>query len=249
MPIEIKCSACGKAYVVKDEFAGKTAECTQCGGRIQIPGRARYQRQPAEVERSPASVSPPSIGPIGPPSVAATPPPMPNQPPQVGTMPQTSFLLQPRGYIETAWMISMPLGCILGTVFCVLGLLAKRSGNLSASLEFPQIVVYCLGLGFAVSAIGGLTAAPLHVGVVRVLRVSDREGFLSCLKIATAQMRYKPETQTASFLTFQGPLGVFRLVGPISVQLEPNRVTIVGPKMCVAELLKLLKRLNAPCGA
>jgi hypothetical protein len=37
MPIDFSCSACGKNYRVKDELAGKTAKCSQCGGRIQIP--------------------------------------------------------------------------------------------------------------------------------------------------------------------------------------------------------------------
>jgi hypothetical protein len=40
MPIDFSCSACGKKYRVKDELAGKTAKCTQCNGRIQIPDAA-----------------------------------------------------------------------------------------------------------------------------------------------------------------------------------------------------------------
>ena len=110
--------------------------------------------------------------------------------------------------------------------------------------------MYCFASGLALGTVVGLTAAPFLVGLVRVLRVIDREGFLSSLKIATAQMRYKPHIQTTGFLTFQAPLGtVFRVVGPISVQLEPDGVTIAGPKIHVAKLLNLLKRLNAPCGA
>jgi hypothetical protein len=40
MPIDFSCSACGKNYRVKDELAGKTAKCSQCNGRIQIPAVA-----------------------------------------------------------------------------------------------------------------------------------------------------------------------------------------------------------------
>ena len=97
MSIETKCSACGKAYVVKDEFAGKTAKCMQCGGRIEIPAHGRESPAHAELERSPVPVAPPQTGPIGPPPVAATPPPMPNQPPQLANVPQNVFLAKAAG--------------------------------------------------------------------------------------------------------------------------------------------------------
>ncbi|NOY43406.1 MAG: hypothetical protein GXP26_16425 [Planctomycetes bacterium] len=37
MAIEFSCSSCQKNYRVKDELAGKTADCTACGTKIRIP--------------------------------------------------------------------------------------------------------------------------------------------------------------------------------------------------------------------
>ncbi|MCA9231066.1 MAG: hypothetical protein KDA57_10465 [Planctomycetales bacterium] len=37
MAIDFSCSSCQKSYHVKDELAGKTAECTACGKKMRIP--------------------------------------------------------------------------------------------------------------------------------------------------------------------------------------------------------------------
>jgi len=37
MAIDFSCSSCQKNYRVKDELAGKTAQCTACGKKMQIP--------------------------------------------------------------------------------------------------------------------------------------------------------------------------------------------------------------------
>jgi dienelactone hydrolase len=37
MAITFECEACGKSYTVRDEFAGKTGQCKQCGQRMTIP--------------------------------------------------------------------------------------------------------------------------------------------------------------------------------------------------------------------
>ena len=37
MAIEFTCSSCEKSYRVKEELAGKTADCTACGAKIEIP--------------------------------------------------------------------------------------------------------------------------------------------------------------------------------------------------------------------
>ena len=37
MAIEFSCSSCEKSYRVKDELAGKTADCTACGAKLHIP--------------------------------------------------------------------------------------------------------------------------------------------------------------------------------------------------------------------
>ena len=62
MPIDFACSECGKKYRVKDELAGKTAKCSQCNGRIQIPAAAAQPNaaaRPASPGSAPAKPAPP----------------------------------------------------------------------------------------------------------------------------------------------------------------------------------------------
>ena len=36
--IEFRCEACGKTFVVPDQYAGRRAKCKACGGDVQVPG-------------------------------------------------------------------------------------------------------------------------------------------------------------------------------------------------------------------
>lgn len=54
MPIDFRCQGCGKHYRVRDEFAGRVAECKNCGTKMTVP-RSGDQEQPR-------SSSSPSIG-------------------------------------------------------------------------------------------------------------------------------------------------------------------------------------------
>ena len=40
MPIDFACQACGQAYRVKDEFAGKTTKCRKCSQPVTVPAPA-----------------------------------------------------------------------------------------------------------------------------------------------------------------------------------------------------------------
>ncbi|MHC4356503.1 MAG: hypothetical protein ACYS0H_27685, partial [Planctomycetota bacterium] len=53
--IEFACS-CGKSYTVKDDMAGKTGKCKECGEPLRVPakaaeGRAALQSRPAPQSR------------------------------------------------------------------------------------------------------------------------------------------------------------------------------------------------------
>lgn len=67
MPIDIRCAACGKRYVVDDRLAGKKGRCKGCGAVLDIVAA------PVAV----AQFAPPAM-----PSVPAAPPPLPPPPPQ-----------------------------------------------------------------------------------------------------------------------------------------------------------------------
>jgi TM2 domain-containing membrane protein YozV/DNA-directed RNA polymerase subunit RPC12/RpoP len=64
--IEVKCGTCGKNFGVKDEFAGKTGKCLNCGSPVMVPAAgaawAAAQPQPS-VTQPQASVTQPAAGP------------------------------------------------------------------------------------------------------------------------------------------------------------------------------------------
>ncbi|RPI83701.1 MAG: hypothetical protein EHM42_08170, partial [Planctomycetaceae bacterium] len=40
MPIPVECQFCSQKYKVRDQFAGKSVKCKECGGEIRIPEQA-----------------------------------------------------------------------------------------------------------------------------------------------------------------------------------------------------------------
>ncbi len=46
MPIEFSCQACGQAYSVKDEFAGRTTKCRKCAKPVTVPLPAEPELEP-----------------------------------------------------------------------------------------------------------------------------------------------------------------------------------------------------------
>jgi hypothetical protein len=46
MPIEFSCQACGQAYSVKDEFAGRTTKCRKCSQPVTVPVPAAPDLEP-----------------------------------------------------------------------------------------------------------------------------------------------------------------------------------------------------------
>ncbi len=48
MSVQASCPSCGRSYRVRDEFAGKTVTCKQCGAAFRVP-----RRRPSPARRSP----------------------------------------------------------------------------------------------------------------------------------------------------------------------------------------------------
>ena len=46
MPIDFSCQACGQAYTVKDEFAGRTTKCRKCARPVTVPVPAAPELKP-----------------------------------------------------------------------------------------------------------------------------------------------------------------------------------------------------------
>ncbi|MEZ6048538.1 MAG: hypothetical protein R3C11_23780 [Planctomycetaceae bacterium] len=54
MPLSVQCSSCSKSYKVKDEFAGRSFKCKECGSVVSVPGGT----QKAKAGASPSSRQP-----------------------------------------------------------------------------------------------------------------------------------------------------------------------------------------------
>ncbi len=70
MAISFECEGCGKEYTVRDEFAGKTGQCKQCGQRMIIPSDLDSDGYGLESPEPPAA----SVGPESIPNSAKLPP-------------------------------------------------------------------------------------------------------------------------------------------------------------------------------
>jgi dienelactone hydrolase len=53
MAITFSCEGCGKSYTVRDEFAGKSGQCKQCGERMTIPPESDSEGYGLDVEPEP----------------------------------------------------------------------------------------------------------------------------------------------------------------------------------------------------
>jgi uncharacterized protein (TIGR00266 family) len=83
MPIEFTCGSCQKHYRVKDELAGKTAKCKQCGSVLQVPAPV-VEAEPVPDEYGVAGEQPVAAAPVPAQPVAATPSATPTASPTAG---------------------------------------------------------------------------------------------------------------------------------------------------------------------
>jgi dienelactone hydrolase len=78
MAITFSCEGCGKSYTVRDEFAGKTGQCKQCGQRMTIPSESDSDGYGLDVEPEGAAGPEPSSLPprrgMGAPASQSSPP-------------------------------------------------------------------------------------------------------------------------------------------------------------------------------
>ena len=54
MPIDFNCQGCGKHYRVRDEFAGRVAECKNCGQKMTVPKPEAPPEE--EIEQQPGGI-------------------------------------------------------------------------------------------------------------------------------------------------------------------------------------------------
>jgi hypothetical protein len=136
-----------------------------------------------------------------------------------------------------------------GTFAIMAGITAPLSG-LACLILIPIFFPIGFGQALRMSIVGGLAFGILFGFVIasfmKAVTISiefqeqEKEALLSQLNVALAEMGYHPESQTDTFLTFKPSFQAGLLAGKISVQIEQNSVTIVGPNTYIKKLQQQL---------
>jgi len=143
--------------------------------------------------------------------------------------------MKPRGF----WSTFAMLAAITALPFALLWSLLF---SLMMGLEFGQ-VLSGVGIwsGIAFGLLFGFIMAFFMKAVTISIKFQKKEAFLSQLNVALAEMGYHPESQTETFLTFKPSFQAGLLAGKISVQIEQNTATIVGPNNYIKKLQQRLQ--------
>lgn len=144
--------------------------------------------------------------------------------------------MKPRGFWGTfarlAGITALPFALLWSLLF-----------SLMMDLEFGQVLG---GVGIWSGIAFGLLFGFIMAFFMKAVTISiefqeqEKEAILSQLNVALAEMGYHPESQTETFLTFKPSFQAGLLAGKISVQIEQNSVTIVGPNNYIKKLQQQL---------
>ncbi len=143
--------------------------------------------------------------------------------------------MKPRGF----WGTFARLAAITALPFALLWSLLFSS---TMGLEFGQ-VLSGVGIwsGISFGLLFGFIMAFFMKAVTIFIMFQKKQAFLSQLNVALAEMGYHPESQAETFLTFKPSFQAGLLAGKISVQIEQNSATIVGPNNYIKKLQKRLQ--------
>lgn len=108
-------------------------------------------------------------------------------------------------------------------------LMAIFSGTPIGSTLIPGVV---FGLIF------GFIGALFLKGDKITIPLDNKDKTISKVNIRLAEIGYHPETQTENFLTFKPSFQAGLLAGKISIQVEVNSLTIIGPRIYLKKLIK-----------
>ena len=129
---------------------------------------------------------------------------------------------------------------IAGITALPFALLWSLVHSLMMGLEFGQVFREGIWHGIAFGLVSGFVMAFFIKAVTISVTFQNKKTFLSRLNVGLAEIGYHPESQTESFLTYKPSFQAGLLAGKISVQIEDNSSTIVGPNTYIKKLQKRL---------
>jgi len=134
---------------------------------------------------------------------------------------------------------------MIAVITASIALLYALVFSLIMGLEFGQIlhnisISMCFGLVFLLSI--GIGMAFSMKAVTISMTFQDNKAFLSKLNVVLAEVGYHPESQIESFLTYKPSFQAGLFSGKISVQIDDNSATLVGPNWYIKKLQKWLQQ-------
>jgi|GEM_PF-1401683 hypothetical protein len=221
--IQIACPHCGQQMNVSTVMAGRTAQCPGCTQAFTIP--AAPQPPEAVIVRSPVATPAPPVSSVTPATERFERPVQQSAPLNTG--------LQPRSYLGVASMI-------FGVTALPFALLwAFLMGSMPDS-SFGEMLPVAIPAGLAFGFFMGLILAIFMRGDTITVPFQNAQEFVSRINVAMSQIGYNPATSAADFLTFKPSFQAGFLSGRMSVVLQGNRATVVGPAMYVKKLARSL---------
>jgi len=140
--------------------------------------------------------------------------------------------MKPRGYFGTfvyvAVISAMMFALLLSFLFSV------------TSHENFWDVLTKVGIwaGLLFGVLFGFVMAFFMKAETLIVPFQDATAFMTDLNFALARIGYHPDVQTGQFITYRPSFQAGILSGIISVQINPNNATIVGPSMHIKKLKK-----------
>jgi hypothetical protein len=174
MPIEFKCSQCGRLLRTGDETAGRLAQCPQCGSQTQIPQPSQPPATPPadEIPTLQADDSPfgnsGNIPPLGGSPFNSQAGPNPYQSPRQ-TAPAHYGSDERNSHAVTSLTLGiiglvMALCCpLIGIICSIVGLVFGVTGLRSSKRGMAIAGIICSGLGLVLGILNGILGAIMAI--------------------------------------------------------------------------------------
>ena len=158
--------------------------------------------------------------------------------------------MKPRGYLGTFAVLAAKMAIVsfvgIVIVFFLIGLAGTLAGEGPFS-EWLGIIAYASAVAVPLSVcfglLFGLLAASNYKASTISISFANKDVFITQLKAAMATIGFHPESQNHNTLSYKPSGFREKIMSPrISVQIEQNSATIVGPAQSIKRLKKSIWR-------
>jgi len=158
--------------------------------------------------------------------------------------------MKPRGYWGTFAVLAAKFAIVLFVVIVIVFFLIGLAGTLAGEGPFSEwlvIIAFASAAAVPFSVCGGLLFGLLRAFDYKSAAISisfaNKDVFITQLKAAMTRIGFHPESQNHNTLSYKPSGFREKIMSPrISVQIEQNSATIVGPAQSIKRLKKSIWR-------